>query len=181
MQILSLRKRTPWLIIIVATLICLIVLNLAFIWVNSSKESKASDGDSKRIAQKVAEKAVKDYDKLGKVQKEKKIEKINEKIRETAHFVEFIPLGLLIFLLMFTLFAPTDKKTLVYFLTVSLVTLGLCALFALGDEYHQKFVEGRSFQKEDILTDTLGSCLGMCISLLSVVFYYIKKKISATK
>ena len=51
------------------------------------------------ILQKVAEKAVKDYDKLGKVQKEKKIEKINEKIRETAHFVEFIPLGLLIFLL----------------------------------------------------------------------------------
>ena len=47
-----------------------------------------------------------------------------------------------------------------------LISQIFCILFAVSDEYHQKYVPGRSCQLTDMLTDSLGSALGIAFVLL---------------
>ncbi len=49
-----------------------------------------------------------------------------------------------------------------------LISQIFCILFAVSDEYHQKYVPGRSCQLTDMLTDSLGSALGIAFVLLVV-------------
>lgn len=166
----TIRKNTKGIMLFRIILLLLIIVNLSFIWVNSSKVSSDSDKTSKSIAQSVAKKAIKDFDTLPKEKQESHIAKLNEKIRSSAHFAEFIPLGILWWFFFFWLFEHKDKRW--YLPLVSLVlSLGLSAICALSDEVHQIFVEGRSFELKDIATDTLGALFGNGICVL---IYIIK-------
>ncbi len=166
---MSFRKRTTGVNILAVILVVFIILNLAFIWINSSKISSESDKTSSKIAKIVAEKTVKDFHELPKTKQQAKIKETNGKIRSTAHFAEFIPLGILLFFLMINILFCKKKIKLVVFCSVS--ALLMCALCALSDEIHQIFVKGRSFEVKDILIDTLGSFVGI---VCGVVLYKAK-------
>ena len=43
------------------------------------------------------------------------------------------------------------------------IALVVCILFAISDEFHQLFVPGRGAQVKDVLIDTAGAIVGMCI------------------
>lgn len=161
----TIRKNSKGIMVFRIILLLLIVFNLSFIWVNSSKVSTDSDKTSKSIAHSVAKKIVKDFDTLPKDKQDSHVSKLNEKIRSSAHFAEFIPLGILWWLLFFVLFSPKDRRWYLplFSLVCSILLSMLCALF---DEVHQIFVKGRSFELKDIATDTLGALFGNGICIL---------------
>lgn len=68
-------------------------------------------------------------------------------VRKLAHFTEYFVLGLLIY--------NYNKNVL--------KALIICIIYAIGDEIHQLFILGRSFQIKDIIIDTLGSITGILL------------------
>ena len=74
-------------------------------------------------------------------------------IRKLAHFTEFMILGILIK----TNYMEYCKKN------TFLVPLLLSAAYAVSDEFHQLFVEGRFCSVKDMLIDTSGAFLGILV------------------
>jgi len=84
------------------------------------------------------------------------IEKIHFVVRKTAHFLEYIILGLLLWRLIH--FDPAWAACRSWeFLTALL----LAALYAASDEFHQCFVPGREAAVRDVLLDTCGAGVGL--------------------
>lgn len=166
----TIRKESKRIIAFRIVLLLLIVLNLSLIWVNSAKVSDDSNKASKSIAETVAKKVVRDYDTLPEEQQKNHVSKLNTKIRSMAHFGEFVPLGLLLYLLSLSLFS--EKRSKWYLPLFSLLfSVVMAAIFALFDEIHQIFVSGRSFQLIDIAADTSGA---FCASVLCVLVRSIR-------
>lgn len=85
--------------------------------------------------------------------KEILIEYLNYPIRKCAHIIIYLILSLLLL----NALTKTNIKNK-YFLTIL-----ICFLYALTDEYHQTFISGRTGQFLDVLIDTAGSFLGLII------------------
>lgn len=54
---------------------------------------------------------------------------------------------------------------------VGIVTVFVCSLYGVSDEFHQSFVPGRDASVGDILADVIGSCLG------AIGFIIIRKRV----
>lgn len=78
-------------------------------------------------------------------------------LRKTAHFFIFLLLGLLMMNLL-----DTVKKRVPY---SAIWAFGICAAFALLDETHQLFIEGRSAEAGDVLIDSSGAAVGIGLYL----------------
>lgn len=80
-------------------------------------------------------------------------------IRKSAHFLEYAVLGMLF-----------SNVLLIYFENKKLIVLCvfLCALYAVSDEIHQFFVEGRQCALRDVIIDTFGS---VCGTVLNTILY----------
>ena len=50
-------------------------------------------------------------------------------------------------------------------ITLFLIPAGFCFLYAISDEVHQLFVEGRNFDIADIAADTLGATIAILLLL----------------
>lgn len=89
-------------------------------------------------------------------------------VRKSAHILEFAGLS---FLLNFALLYTRGKKSV-------LISLAVSSLYALSDEIHQIFVEGRSCEFRDWAIDTFGAVLGALgfLLLISVIFAITDKK-----
>ncbi len=74
-------------------------------------------------------------------------------IRKSAHFFEYLILGILVYNLI-------KNYKINNHLILSII---ICFLYASSDEFHQLFVPGRSCQILDILIDTIGSFTGIII------------------
>lgn len=72
-------------------------------------------------------------------------------VRTAAHCLEFAGLAVLLFNAFYWSY---DRFR-------PLLTFAVSALYAVSDEVHQLFVEGRSCQLIDILIDSLGAVLGI--------------------
>ena len=86
---------------------------------------------------------------------DKELETITFVVRKIAHFTIYFLLGFL-FINFFCEYFIIDKKMFV-------ILLLLCMLYACSDEIHQVFVSERSGEVRDVLIDTAGSFLGLCI------------------
>lgn len=91
----------------------------------------------------------------------------NKPVRKLAHMIEYFVLALLIF----NFFKGYRLKTKKYYLT-----LLICFVYALLDEYHQSFINGRTGQLVDCFIDISGS-----IIYLFLVFKTNKIKINSRK
>lgn len=80
---------------------------------------------------------------------------INAPMRKVIHATVYFVLAFFIMILLNVIF---DYKK--YWLTV-LITLILCVGFAVLDEYHQTFVEGRTGQMLDVFIDSVGAICGL--------------------
>ena len=90
-------------------------------------------------------------------------------VRKCAHAFEFVVLSALSF---FTL--CHYKPTLLQKAVTSFV---FAVFYALTDEIHQIFVEGRACRFADVCIDALGSAVGICLSIFAVFcIYKIKEK-----
>lgn len=88
-------------------------------------------------------------------------------IRKFAHFIEYFILGFLAYI---TLEEFVSKGELI-------ITILLCVLYAISDEYHQMFVVGRVFGLIDIFIDSVGVyCGSTLIHLISKECFHVKKR-----
>jgi len=136
---------------------CAVILVSCQIFGFSSKTAAESSGLSSEIAEKVVkiiEKVIEPSDS----KKEEIFSSVHFLIRKSAHFCEFTLLAILVFFL-----ARSYKLSI--FLCI-LIALGYSLLFAVSDEVHQLFVDGRSGQITDVLVDFAGSMFGAGISFL---------------
>ena len=85
---------------------------------------------------------------------------VHGKVREIAHFLEYVPIGFFGALFVFT-YTGISKKSILYLFAV----LFGGVLYAVTDEIHQNFTEGRSMEAADVLTDSLGCLLGILTAL----------------
>lgn len=86
-------------------------------------------------------------------------------VRTCAHFLEYAGLSVLIYNALHRSYGYSRP-----FLSVI-----ISALYAVTDEIHQLFVEGRACQITDIITDTVGAAAGIAV-LTALIFIYKKIK-----
>lgn len=155
-------------IVIRIILIIMIVINCVTIFNFSSQEAEKSSNTSGKVIEAIIESSSKTKN-LSKEEKEIIKEKITKPIRKTAHFTIYMCLGMLLFLYAQT-FEASRKKKFMY-------SWALGAIYACTDEFHQKFVDGRSCEITDVGIDSLGVLFGIlvAISILKSISIILKK------
>lgn len=86
-------------------------------------------------------------------------------VRTCAHFLEYAGLSVLIYNALYHSYGRFRPY----------LSVIISALYAVSDEVHQLFVEGRAFQITDILIDSLGAAAGVAV-LTALIFIYQKFK-----
>lgn len=134
---------------VVKIILVVIWMTVIFCFSNQKAEdsSKLSDG----VIIKVAKIFVKDN--ISKEKKQELIQKYTFIIRKMAHFTVYLILGILVI----------DMVSSFNLKNVIIMSVSICFLYALSDEFHQLFVDGRSCELRDVLIDTIGSYVGILI------------------
>lgn len=86
---------------------------------------------------------------------------LNGVIRKISHFLIYLVLGFLVMNALLKDSKPRSK----YFVVLALF---ICALYAILDEVHQLFVQGRGANLIDAIIDTSGSIVGIGIKMLLI-------------
>lgn len=127
----------------------------------SAMNSETSNNKSKGITEQLISKVLDATNEAGLTDSHPDDEKlakaaslINAPLRKVAHATVYFVLAIILLILGRVVFG--SKK---YLLTCA-VTILLCFIFAMTDEYHQTFVDGRTGQFMDVLIDTTGACVG---------------------
>lgn len=91
----------------------------------------------------------------------KKLEdKLDKLVRKSAHMIVFGMLAVFVYLLCKS-FGMSDADAII-------VTLVVCAVYAGTDEWHQKFVKGRTSQFVDVCVDEMGAVISMILVRITV-------------
>ena len=140
-----------------AILIILLLIMFGTIFNFSNQNGDKSGSLSREVTEKVTQN-INSIQKLEKSEKEKVLNKIEHHIRKLAHFSLYFTVGILAMSLMSTFDLKNIKR--------AEISLGISALYAVTDEFHQLFVPGRSGQVKDVLLDSCGAAVGLLILLL---------------
>ena len=134
-------------------LISLTILWMVSIFMFSNQKSEKSTNKSHSL---VSNTIVRIYKLFDHNPSEEKIESIIETwdvpVRKTAHFMEYLILGVLVFLTL-----REFKINNIYLMIL------ICFLYACSDEIHQLFVAGRSCSFVDVLIDSFGSTIAIIL------------------
>lgn len=149
-------------IIQVISLLCLATMWMVCIFKLSGMNSNNSNGKSVGIISIFIEDALDVTNEYGVTDlhlDDKKIEQasqlINAPLRKVMHALVYFVLAFFIMILFNIIFE--HKK---YILTFS-ISIIVCIVFAITDEYHQSFVIGRVGQIKDVIIDSIGATLGL--------------------
>lgn len=141
---------------------CILVLVWCFIIFNfSNMDTTESNTKSKDTINKVIDTTIETSNKVGiieniptKEEKTELINNLNKPLRKCMHaFIYFI---LAILVLNALKISNISKNKY-------LLTIIICFIYALTDEYHQTFINGRTGQFSDVLIDTIGTVIGTII------------------
>lgn len=92
-------------------------------------------------------------------------------VRKGAHIFAYFVLGILTFNALWRV--DLSKLKLNYPVGLSII---VCALYAVSDEFHQLFVSGRSGEIRDIIIDSCAATVGVFMLRFSVRILQISKK-----
>lgn len=95
-----------------------------------------------------------------------KLANLNGIVRKNAHFIIYFVLGLFVTAAL-KIFGFTGTRLVLFALLI-------CVVYAISDEFHQYFVDGRGPQVKDVLIDSAGAILG--ISVTTLIAWLVKKK-----
>ncbi|MBR3780829.1 MAG: VanZ family protein [Clostridia bacterium] len=88
-------------------------------------------------------------------------------VRTCAHFLEYSGLAVLIYNALFQTFGHTKP----------ILSVIMSSAYAVTDEIHQLFVEGRACQISDIIIDSAGAAAGIAaLTLLIFIYKKIKRR-----
>lgn len=135
-----------------AILFALFLLWILVIFYNSSQTAINSNEISFKIVRYIA----KEYEKLGfdSITKSQFM-KLNIIVRKLAHGFQFCILAIISNLLM--TYLNVKKENIIFY------TLFLVIVFAVGDEVHQLFVDGRTPSAIDVIIDFTGGVVGVIL------------------
>ena len=149
--------RVIFALLTVTVMTCIFILSAE----NAAQSSQTSSG----LIEKVVETFVPQYNEMSVADKKSFISSLEDIVRNAAHFSIFGALGICV-----SGFAATfNAKVWLKLIFCQL----FCSLYAVSDEYHQTFSEGRSCQLIDVFIDSSGSFVGIVVVLL-IVFIYFK-------
>ena len=138
---------------------------MGYIFIMSSQTAAASTQSSGRVIRKIAEVIVADFEQKPVDYQLDYISSLQYFVRKTAHFVLYFGLG---FSVCGSALTFADKTVF----HKSLISFVIAFLYAVSDEVHQLFVEGRSGQISDVLLDSVGIIFG--ILFINFMFSFIK-------
>ncbi|MGN0468821.1 MAG: VanZ family protein [Acutalibacteraceae bacterium] len=153
-------------------ILLLLAADMAVIFCLSAQKAEQSSETSSGVIEQIVKIIYKDFDSWSDQAKEEKIESFQYAVRKLAHMTEYASLGVLT--CAYALTYGFDFKRLVF-------ALIFCAFYAASDEFHQKFVEGRSCEFKDVVIDSVGALIGIIVfTVLTAIIVKIKhKKIKA--
>lgn len=165
------KNQKKSLILIRITLWLLLFLWMAIIFMFSAESGTKSSSTSGNITQVVIDVIVPSFPSLDEATQTSIFNEISHIVRKSAHFFNFLILGLISCFLTATY---TRKKISIIY------PLIFCLLYAISDEVHQLFVPNRGGTIKDVLIDFSGATLGIYFaSSLLYLFtkvYYIPRK-----
>ena len=129
----------------------LVILCLSSIFFFSSKSSNESNSTSKKLIKNTITMIENITHK--DLNKRELVYKLNYPVRKLAHFTIFMILGIFLYLFINTFNIPHK-------VIISIIICIICAIF---DEFHQIFSLGRSPLLQDIIIDSFGSITGITI------------------
>lgn len=95
--------------------------------------------------------------RLNNLEKRLIIEEYSYMVRKVAHFTEYFILGVLVYIYLIESYGSIKSL---------LLTVLICFVYAVTDEFHQLFINDRAFSPVDILIDTSGSLVSSTILLV---------------
>ena len=149
----KLKKILPWILVLVGMLI---------IFLFSNMNTYESNSKSEYIISTIIERTNTLANQIGVIDNKLDKEEINDltiilnkPLRKCMHATIYLILSILI---LFALSRSNKKISHPIKLTII-----VCFLYALTDEFHQIFIKGRTPQITDVLIDTLGAMIGTII------------------
>ena len=138
--------------------ICFTVLWICFIFSFSLREGEVSNAMSNKVGQVIIENSSSEvsekFDDLSWYEQKQ----FHAVLRKCGHFAEFFILGVLTYLM----FCQMNVVHKVF------RSLGLCMLVGAMDESIQLFVDGRSGRLSDVIIDSYGALVGICVTYLMI-------------
>lgn len=139
------------------------------IFILSAQDADRSS-DTSSFLTKIAVKILySDYDSAAPEIQQEMWSKASFMVRKTAHFSIYALLG-------FCASFAVGKRKLFTLKSLGVILFGFA--YAASDEFHQRFVEGRSCEFRDMMIDTGGVTAGMVISLviMGIIAYIARKR-----
>ena len=161
------KKKTNWIVPAVFALLVLVVMGLIYYF--SSENGLQSTSTSNGVTKWIIGIINPGYESMAAADKAAYFAKAAQYVRKAAHFSEYFLLGLFSSLLVVSLLELFGKKNVLFFL----IPVGFSFLYAVFDEYHQRFVGGRAAQFTDVLIDTAGATFATAI--VALIFRLIKR------
>lgn len=135
----------------------LIIATFATIFIFSNQNGEKSSSTSRGFTRKVVE-ILPTAKKMNEEQKEKTIENMQFVVRKGAHFSIYTVLGI-------NLMGFINTYDKLKFKNKIIVAVLIGATYAVTDEFHQMFLDGRTPKIGDVCIDTCGVLFGICIVL----------------
>ena len=140
--------------------ILLVLVWMIVIYNFSNMPSDESDEKSKGFINETIEIITKVTNKdLTEEEIKVKVDKLNYPVRKLAHASVYFILALFILNVIFDMQVPKTLK-------IYLITILICFLYAITDEYHQTFIDGRAGKFTDVLIDTSGATIACLIVMI---------------
>lgn len=137
-------------------LLLLTVLWMGIIFCLSARPADISTEDSHRIGKLVGQIFQPDFGGWNQERQMEFVVQVDHVVRKTAHFIEYAILGLLLITSI-----GLEKSGRKVMLQSWMLGIG----YAMTDEFHQRFVPGRSGQISDVILDSGGVLFGIILSL----------------
>lgn len=147
----------------------LVLATMMIIYNFSSENSTKSSQTSSQVVVQVLDVVMEKEDITPPV-----VKKFQIPFRKLAHFGIFMLLG-------FCMYSAYEKSFKIKLWINAILSLASCVLYAVSDEYHQKFTDGRANSFKDVLIDSTGACIGILlfIGLNYLYLRYLNKKRSS--
>jgi VanZ family protein len=129
------------------------------IFIFSHQPADVSSEESGGLIYRVLNFIMSGFDSLSEASRVEMVESLQFVVRKCAHAFSYATLGGLLMGFMLTY----DFKKIINGVAIA---FGVALLYAVSDEVHQLFVQGRSGQVSDVVLDSVGAVCGICIVLL---------------
>lgn len=143
-----------------------LIIWMGVIFLFSAQNASESADLSGGTIRKIAELTVRDFGNLSANSQFEIINELQHIVRKLAHLTIYMILGVLAILV---LFQHSVKHR-------SISAMAICVGYAISDEVHQTFVDGRGGQITDVFIDSCGSLIGISLVLLIWRLYYCRRK-----